>query len=301
MDRTHTVWLARTLVFALVLFGIVEANYRWGFRAATNEVDLRLRTLERSQRRAYRVALFSDSMTHNPVREYRLAEDVLDLTTTNGPTLLGIKFMLRRIWEADTSLEQAVVFVRPEFVTWDIPAVPSSIFLWFHRADEVHELKSWGVGGYAPIDVYLKTRVDALNVFADFMTKSRVRKGRFDPRFRLEEGMVSTRSSTLTDKECHVPPRNAALLREIAALCAAHHTQLTVVLEPMLAVDYQRYRGSELESLLKQLHAEGAFRFIDATSFVKFKDDAFFDGVHPRANWGKYYLLEIDRAVAKVL
>jgi hypothetical protein len=301
VNKSHAIWLLRTLVVGMVIAGAVEANYRWGFRASTNEVDLRLLALDRPPRRAYRVVLFSDSMTHNPAREYRLADDVLDLTTTNGPTILGIKFMLQRIWGQGMTLENVVIFVRPEFVAWDIPSVPSSIFLWFHRPEEVKELEAWGVRGYAPIDVHLKTRVDALNVFADFMTKSRVRKGRFNPQYRLEEGIVSTRHWTLTERDIVVPPKNAELLREISELCKARGSALTVVLEPMLKVDHQRYKDSSVERLLQGLHAERMFRFVDASQIVAFKDEAFFDGVHPRTNWGKYYLLAIDRSIVKVL
>jgi hypothetical protein len=294
----HLRWLVTTAAVGAALMGAIEANYRFGFRCPRNEVDAKLRELEQVGKGHFRALLFSDSTTHNAARSYRMSDDVLDLTTTNVPTLLGIKFMLQRFYEAGGTAEQVVVFFRPEFFN-GVPALAApGIFLWFNRSDELAELARYGVTGYVPYEIYMRNRLDALNVTNYFLTRSRLAKIPFDGQYTLERGVVTDHLHNVGDDAYRTTAGSRQLAHSMVELCKLHGTRLTYVLEPLTREDHLAVPGSELEKFLTQLAKDNdGVRYVDGSGLGEFTDEAFFDGFHPRQNWGKYYLTLIDRDV----
>jgi len=298
---SHLRWLLTTAAFALLLLGLVEGNYRYGVRCPRNEIDAKLLDLERVNGKHFRVVLFSDSMTHNPARSFQMADDVLDLTTTNGPTLLGIKFMLQRLYGAGGSVEDAVVFLRPEFFNFDPAQAVNWIFLYFNREEELAELSQYGTRGYVSYEVYLRNRLDALNFSNYLLTRSRLTKVPFDGQYVLEKGVVADHLKTVDDADFGATATAQRIVRTLTALCERNGTRLTYVLEPLTSEDHRRVPGSDFERFFQRLaDSSPGVRYLDASNLATFPDEAFFDGVHPRQNWGKYYLAIIDRRVVRL-
>jgi hypothetical protein len=294
-------WLFLVLVAVACTLGLIEANYRWGLRAPRDEIDVRLETVRHLSPRHYRAVLLSDSVAHNPIRDYELADDVLDLTTTNGPTLLGAKLMMQRVFRAGASTDEVVLFARPEYLNLDLETVGAGIFLMFNEPQDVKAFEAVGVRGYQPHEIYLKNRLDALNLASYFIVKTRLPKLPFHPGYVLERGLGVVSRPPVPDWAIGAREPNMGILASLGSLCKEHRARLTVVLAPMSSQDHALVVGSPLERRLHELQNAGVLRYVDSRAIAPLPDEAFFDGAHPRRNWGKYYLVMIDRHVVPIL
>lgn len=298
---SHRRWLLWTFVVGFCIVGLVELNYRYGIRCPRHEIDAKILDIEREAGKDFRVALFSDSPTHNPARSFEMAPDVLDLTTTNGPTLLGIKFMLQRIYSGHGTIGEAIIFIRPEFFNADPSRAAPGIFLWFNRDEELAELFRYGAQGYVSYEIYMRNRLDALNIVNLLLTDSRLKKEPFDGRYSLERGIVTNRVHTVAPADFGATPQAQKIAHAIVDLCIKHKTRVTFILEPLTVEDHAHVGGSPMDVFFRHLASTSQdVRYVDAYDLGNFSDDAFFDGCHPRANWGKYYLSLVDQKVTRI-
>ena len=284
------------LFFFITNVSLVELNYRFGFRASNNAIEYKLNKIDSLKDKSFEKIIFGDSVIHKSVRNVRLRDEVLDLTTTAGMTFAGIYFMLNRFLQQGNNAKIVYVFFSPLFIEHP-NEVNDNFEVWFHRKNEISQIDRFGLNKLSSFQRWLNTRSSSLNFISGFINSHRLKKRPLMKEVALERGKIYTEVETRDINYKKGIEFNSFFVEALVNLAIENEMDLKFILEPINSVYYSKtFENSLYKKYFKNLDS-----FVDINEWGVLNDESFYDGMHFRPAWSVKFLKIINEKITKII
>jgi len=290
------------IIFLLVILEVLSYQIKDRFR---HEVDYKVHLSEYSTQKNIDTILLSDSVSYGPLSQYKLKENILDLSSNQAISLAGNYFILERYLKAHKAPKKVYLFFIYDLFANNLKSKYTYLYFTtvFTKDNEQEILSSIGRSDiYDKLNYFNNRKSNIKKYFKVFKPRS---KKYFTDIYDLSKTQKKIKLEAFQRRIKHhtnakLTPFANHFLENIIKLCQEHSIKLTLVVEPMPQEQHIKFLESALYQHLKQKSNDNFFTLQDSNNYYTFEIEYFRDTIHLLGDFQKKYLDLIDQNIVKL-